>query len=249
MVDLVGTPSDDVAGVLASGRGEVSTVFVSLSGRHPEGRDSEYIAWHSVDHRPEQHRLPGTRASLRLVSTPDCRAARAPGDARFEPVDHVMTYFFSDPRSLDGFVELSGALRGSGRIPELLPAVERGVYSPAVRVASPRVKVGADVLPWWPARGVYVLLEEGGSAPVELLDVPGVAGAWWMAGEAEAPTGAAGVSADRHVTYIWLDGEPAETGDRIRPRLEERWAQGGIEPLLGAPFHPIVFHEWDRYLP
>ena len=58
-----------------------------------------------LDHRPEQHRLSAVRASLRLVSTPACRAARAVSNARFDAVDHVMTYFFSDVGGMDGFLD------------------------------------------------------------------------------------------------------------------------------------------------
>jgi hypothetical protein len=47
----------------------------------------------------------------------------------------------------------------------------------------------------------------------------------------------------------YLDGDPAETGDRLRPYLERRWADSEVAPLLGAPFHTIVDHDWGRYLP
>ena len=36
---LPGTPSDEVADVLAAGRGDIVTLFVSMARRHPEGRD------------------------------------------------------------------------------------------------------------------------------------------------------------------------------------------------------------------
>lgn len=74
---LPGTPSDEVTEILATGNGEITTLFVSMATRHPDGNDAEYLRWHSLDHRPEQHRLAAVRASLRLVSTPACRAARA----------------------------------------------------------------------------------------------------------------------------------------------------------------------------
>ena len=86
-----------------------------MATRHPNGTDAEYLQWHTLDHRPEQHRLSAVRASLRLVSTPACRAARAVKHGRFDPVDHVMTYFFSDTAGLDGFLTLSAALGGAGR--------------------------------------------------------------------------------------------------------------------------------------
>lgn len=81
-MELPGTPSDEIDGVLATGDGGITTLFVSMATRHPEGRDAEYLRWHSLDHRPEQHRLAAVRASLRLVSTPECRAARASSTLR-----------------------------------------------------------------------------------------------------------------------------------------------------------------------
>jgi len=111
-----GTPSDDVPAVLETGRGHVTTVFVSLSAREPDGRDVEYLRWHGLDHRPEQHRLAGLRGSLRLVSTPACRAVRAAGDDRYDAVDHVMTYWFAGRESLGPFMALGAALRAAGLV-------------------------------------------------------------------------------------------------------------------------------------
>jgi hypothetical protein len=246
---LVGTPSDDVPEILANGRSGISTIFISMSARHPEGRDAEYIEWHSLDHRPEQYRLSALRASLRLVSTPSCRAARAVSSRRFDAVDHVMTYLFAERGALDGFLQLSDALRASDRIPELLPMVERGVYEPAGLVAASRLKIGADVLPWWPARGVYLLIEEGRADPSGITEVPGVGGAWWMNGVALEPPHSTGDNSGLQITYCYLDEDPVETGDRLRGYLEKRWAHSETEPLLAAPFHLISNYEWGRYLP
>src|SRR5215217_2900721 len=115
---LPGTPSDEVDGVLATGRGDISTAFVSMAARHPDGADAEYLRWHTLDHRPEQHRLSAVRASLRLVSTPACRTA---SHDRFDPVDHVMSYFFSELARLDGFLTLATALADAGRMRQLVP--------------------------------------------------------------------------------------------------------------------------------
>src|SRR5262249_60602719 len=82
MPALAGTPSDDVPEILATGRTDVTAIFVSMSSRHPEGRDADYLAWHSLDHRPEQYRLAGLAASPRGAFTPPWRAARAGGPAR-----------------------------------------------------------------------------------------------------------------------------------------------------------------------
>src|SRR6202012_2958544 len=100
---LEGTPSDDAPAILATGHNDIGVVFVSMSGRHPEGRDADYLQWHSLDHRPEQYRLAALRSSVRIVSTPACRAARAASDKRFDATDHVMTYLFKDASLLSGF--------------------------------------------------------------------------------------------------------------------------------------------------
>src|SRR5579862_8704836 len=179
MSTLVGAPSDLTPAILATGRTEVTTLYVSMSARHPEGRDAAYLEWHSLDHRPEQYRLSTVRAAFRLVSTPACRAVRAASHERYDATDHLMTYFFTDAAGLDSFGELAVALTQAGRVPYLLPAVERAVYRLEGTIGSARIKVGADVLPWWPAKGVYVLIERGEESPSELIAVPGVGGIWW----------------------------------------------------------------------
>lgn len=248
MTTLVGTPSDDVPDILATGRTDVTTMYVSMSARHPEGRDADYVEWHTLDHRPEQSRLASVRTSMRLVSTPACRAARAVSDDRYDDVDHVMTYFFADA-GLAGFNELAIALGAAGRIPELLPMVERSAYGLAGKVAAPRIKVGADVLPWWPVRGVYLLVEQGQAPATDLPEVPGVAGCIWGKGIAVADPYASADNTDLQITYCYVDDDPVDTAKQLRDQLEKRWTAGAVVPLLAAPFHTVVAYDWGRYLP
>jgi hypothetical protein len=235
-----GSPSDDLPAVLETGRGDVTTVFVSLTARAPDGRDADYIRWHSLDHRPEQHRLAGLRGSLRLVSTPACRAARAASHDRYDAVAHVMTYWFADPESLGPFMALGRALRVAGRMPLQLPSVEVASYRVAGRVAAPRVLVGADVVPWRPAVGVYLLLEHGPDTAAHLREVDGVAGVWWATRADEVVT---------QLTYCFLDDDPVAVAARLAPLLADRWQTGEVRPLLAAPFFSVVPHAWDRYVP
>jgi hypothetical protein len=247
-MQLPGTPSDEVDGVLAVGRGDITTIFVSMATRHPDGTDAEYLRWHTLDHRPEQHRLAAVRASLRLVSTPECRSARSGCSDRFDAIDHVMTYFFADPAGMQPFLALSKALGDAGRKLPLLPPVERGVYDVGTKVAAPRVKVGADVLPWWPIRGAYLLLEERAAPVGQLVDVDGVAGVW-SASALDVDAKMANAAAGQTISYCFLDDDPVVTAERLRPALEKRWKDGAVEPLFAAPFYPVVPHEWDRYAP
>lgn len=259
MAGFVGTPSDDVPQILATGRTDITTIYVSMAGRHPQGRDAEYIEWHGLDHEPDQHRLSTLRASMRLVSTPECRRARGASGERYDPVDHVMTYLFTDDSSFDVFDALNLAMTEVGRNPyhhgqpievqiPAMPLMERGAYRVTGMAASPRVKVGADVLPWRPARGVYVLVERGEAPATELIGVPGVAGAWWATGLPLPPPYATVDLAGLQLTYCYLDDDPPATAERLRSVLEQRWS-GGPTPLLAAPFHTVVRHDWGRYVP
>lgn len=244
---LPGTPSDQVAEVLAAGRGEITTLFVSMATRHPEGLDAEYLRWHTLDHRPEQHRLAAVRASLRLVSTPACRSARAVGGP-LDRVDHVMTYFFTDRAGLRGFNDLSAALGAAGRKLPLLPPVERGVYEVQTKTAAPRVKVGSDVLPWLPVRGVFLLVERGSATTDPLVEVDGVAGVW-SAVSRVADASLASAPGGQSITYCFLDDDPVDTAERLSPVLSARWDRAAVEPLFAAPFFAVIPYEWDRYVP
>lgn len=244
--DLVGTPSDAAPEILATGRSDITTLFVSMAEKHPDGADANYLRWHTLDHRPEQQRLASLRTSLRIVSTPACRAARAATDAQFDAIDHVMTYFFTGIDGLEEFNALATALRDAGRSPFILTPVQRGVYTKTTQAAAPRVKIGADVLPWWPAKGVYLLVEEGTAPSTGLIDVPGIGGVWTAS---SLPTELSSAGAGQQITYCFLDDDPVATATKLRPILEQRWRESGTRPLLAAPFHTIVPYEWDRYLP
>jgi hypothetical protein len=246
-IDLRGTPSDQLPAVLAAGATDIRMIFISMSAREPGGRDAQYLEWHSLDHRPEQHRVAGLRQSFRVVSTPACRAARAFSDPRYNAVDHVMTYFFADGAALDQFKALSGALVG-GRRPFRLPSVESGYFRLAGKVANPGAIAGADVIPWRPARGAYLILERGAESPAALTDIAGVAGIWWHQG-GTPPVPDFPDNTGVQVTYCFLDGDPVEIAERLRRPLERRWASGNVVPLFAAPFYTVVPFEWERFLP
>jgi hypothetical protein len=246
-IDLRGTPSDQLPAVLAAGATDIRMIFISMSAREPGGRDAQYLEWHSLDHRPEQHRVAGLRQSFRVVSTPACRAARAFSDPRYNAVDHVMTYFFADGAALDQFKALSGALVG-GRRPFRLPSVESGYFRLAGKVANPGAITGADVIPWRPARGACLIGERGAESPVALTDIAGVAGIWWHQG-GTPPVPDFPDNTGVQVTYCFLDGDPVEIAERLRRPLERRWASGNVVPLFAAPFHTVVPFEWERFLP
>ncbi len=248
MTELQGTPSDDLPRVIETGTTDVRLIFISMKEREPSGRDREYIEWHSMDHRPEQYRLAGLRNSLRLVSTPECRASRAASEARYDAVDHVMTYFFSEEGALAPFKALGAALGAGGRMPLLLPDVECAVYHLSGKVAAGRAVAGADVVPWRPSLGVYLVIERGKASPADLITVPGVAGIWWFDG-AVAPKPWSTDNRDFQISFCYLDGDPVDVAGRLGAPLRKRWSNGDAEPLLAAPFHTVAPFDWGRHLP
>lgn len=235
-MSTLGSPSDDLPEVLATGRGDTTALVVSMSARHPEGRDAEYLEWHALDHRPEQHRLAGLRGSLRVASTPACRAARAAGAAPYDDVDHVVAYLLTGRDVLGPWRALGKALREGGRMPIRLPSVEVAAFDVVERAAARRVRAGADVIAWRPARGAYLLLEEGHEPAAGLTEVEGVAGVWSARDE------------QRQLAWCFLDDDAPTVAERVRPVLEARWA-GGVAPLLAAPFVTVAAFEWERSLP
>ena len=247
-MQLPGTPSDEVAEILATGRGEITTLFVSMAARHPDGTDAEYLRWHTLDHRPEQHRLAAVRASLRLVSTPACRSARALSGGPLAAVDHVMTYFFTDQAGLDRIQRVvHGAGRRRSQTPVAAPGGARCVRG-AKQSLAPGVKVGSDVLPWLPVRGAFVVVERGSAAVGPLAEVEGVAGAWSGLSR-KVDANLASAQKDQSITYCFLDDDPIAIAERLQPVLAARWAEPGIEALFAAPFFAVVPYDWDRYVP
>jgi hypothetical protein len=243
---MASLPSDDAPAVVACGRTNVRVSMVSMSARAPDGSDAAYLAWHGLDHLPEQYRIPGVRLGARWVSTPACRAARAASSARYDAVDHVVQYLFAEPvaESLDAFFALGAALRAARRMAELLPSVELAGYLLDAITASPRVLVGADVLPWRPARGVYLLIEEDAGVPESLLAVPGVAGLWTWSGISGVDARLASTRGQR-LTVAYLDDDPVRTAALIADALAAR----ATSALLAAPFQPVVPWRWDAALP
>ncbi len=247
-MELGGTPSDEVPEILATGRSGIERIWLSMTTRDPEGRDEEFLRWHTFDHRPEQHRLASLRAELRFVSTPKCRAARVAGHARYDPIDQVMMYCFADMAGLQGFSDLSVALRGVGRTTFTLPPVERAVCTLGAMAAAPRIKVGADVLVWWPMQGAYVLVERGDVAPAtDLTEIDGVGGVWSMVTIPVEPIFSS-AETDLQITFCFLDDDPVAVANRLRPAVEQRAAATGADLLFAAPFHPVTAENVGRYL-
>jgi hypothetical protein len=246
MADFPGTATDQIPAVGQIGGCVVRTMMTAMTERHPDGDDADFLRWHTFDHRPEHHRNEHLRCSLRAVSTPRCRAHRAVSTPALDAVDHVMSYLWSDYDA--GHAGMSGivaAFKDHGRMRQIPPMVTIGTTTLEGRVSSSRINTSADVLPWRPMTGVYLLVEQGGASPAPLVDVAGVTGAWWGPG---AP-GFGDFGADQQLTYLFLDDDPVAVAQRLAGPLAQRWEATGVTPLLAAPFHDVIGNDIERHLP
>jgi hypothetical protein len=257
---LPGDPSDQSPAVLDLGQGDISMGVFAMTTRFPTDEENlRYLEWHALDHLPEQYRLKGIRLGSRWVSTPACRAARAYDSGPFQELDHVVNYLVTEPLadSLDRFWDLMVALTDVGRMTERAKLVHTGHYEVMRKLAAPRVVAGADVLPWRPARGIYLAIEsapEGTDERIEELDalteIDGVVGFWRYAGGVVArPPKLPGSAPDMRITVCYLDAPPLEMAGVLGEAFKRRWADGRLAPLLAAPLEVVTPWQWERHLP
>ncbi|HVV35432.1 MAG TPA: hypothetical protein VHC63_02430 [Acidimicrobiales bacterium] len=212
----------------------VRLCVLSLSERSPDGDDAAYLAWHSLDHLPEQYSMRSLVLGQRWVSTPECRSARATGDGSLDAADHVVQYLFADKGSLERFFTLGAELREAGRMPLRLPPVELAGYAFAGATSA---VVRPEVLPFRPNRGAYLIVSD---EPVAVPALDGVAGVWRYIGARfhERLVDTTG----RHLTVCYLDGDPVAVGAALSDAL--------TQPVrFAAPFVSLTPFDWTRSLP
>jgi hypothetical protein len=238
--------------------------FFSLSGSLGEAADRDYLAWHQLDHMPEQYRLTGMLHGQRWLSTPRCRAERLVGVGDWATVDHVVLYLMGEPveSTLDDFMRLGATLRRAGRYPVALPSVFAGATGITSTAAAPPALVGAEVVPWRPNRGVFVMVEEadggtrkpgghrafdsgraGAHGDEGLLAIPGVAGVWRF-GTDDRYRRWQRVPGDFVFTVVYLDDDPASLAPSVGSALIGP-GEGAEGVLMAAPFEALVPWVWQ----
>jgi hypothetical protein len=245
----------------------VKVGFFSLSHPSPSGDDRPYLEWHQLDHMPEQYQLPGLVLGQRWAATPACRAVRVAGDDGWAGVEHVVCYLMGSPvdQTIDDFFTLGRHLAELGRFPGALPAQYAGALRLLETHAAPRALVSAEVVPFRPNRGIYLIVEEPAEGTdrevhdaylqrqhVELLpglvSVGGVAGAWAFATTPAIRRPPFTKGAFR-MTVCYLDDEPATVGERLATYVEEAWSGTPARIVLAAPYESMMAWEWDRFGP
>ena len=237
----------------------VKAAFFSLTPPASSDSDDDYLRWHLLDHMPEQYQLPGIHWAQRYIADGALLDSRVDADGSFGPVGNVVNYLVGDPvqQTHDDFMELGRRLADNGRFPHRRPSLQ--VRMPALIrwYASPRVLIGAEVVPFRPHRGVVVILEEPSGDDIAagwlhwlhtdhypaVLATPGVAGVWMYRSTDTWTLHPMTQGSPQHTTVIYLDADPVSTTKALAPRLQERWASTGVRPLFAGPLRTMV--QWD----
>jgi len=242
----------------------VKVGFFSLSHHSPTGDDRPYLEWHQLDHMPEQYQLPGLILGQRWASTPACRAARGVEVGDWSRVEHVVCYLMGRPvdETIDEFLALGRHLAELGRFPQSLPSQYRGGLRLLEAHAAPRALISAEVVPFRPHRGVYLIVEEPADPAAqdeflqrrhvellpELVSVPGVAGAWRYT---TTPSIRRPMFTDGQfqMTVCYLDEDPATVAVSLAPVVARARTSAPSRVLLAAPFESLMAWDWDRFGP
>lgn len=238
--------------------------FFSLSGHASRGDDRPYLRWHQLDHMPEQYQLRGLVHAQRWGATPACRASRSAPAEPWSAVEHVVCYLMGEPldETLDEFLILGRRLAEMGRFSEHLPSRYKGGLRLLEAWAAPAALVSPEVVPFRPNRGIYLIVEEAtdrdryddhlrrvhAEVLPQLVSVPGVAGIWVFA-TTSAIRRANFDAGDYRVTVCYLDDDPVETAERLRPPLAQAWAGAPVRPLLAGPYESVDVWDLDRFAP
>jgi hypothetical protein len=228
----------------------VEVGFFSFTEVTDPSEHRSYNEWHQLDHLPQQYEIPGIVNGQRWVSTPRCSAQRAFSDDRYGDVHYTTLYLMSAPLepTLEAFRALGDTLRRAGRFHRARRSHLSGPFGVVDAAVAPRALVSADVVPFRPNRGVYVVVDAPGGpddAPSRLLRIPGVAGVWrfvsmggfehlgWHPG-------------NRRVTVCYLDSDPAEAAATLGDEVRAIW-KDTTPPELAGPFEVVEPWRWDWF--
>jgi hypothetical protein len=237
----------------------VSAGVFSLTPASPPDDDGSYLRWHLLDHMPEQYSLPGIVHGQRWTADGDYPDHRIVATPPLDDLGGVVNYLLGEPvqQTYDDFLALGAHLADVGRYPQRRRSLELRLLELLRCDAAPSALVSPEVVPFRPHRGVVLILEEIASEPgewldwlvathlPELLDMPGVAGAWtyrstdrWQVQDNWLRTPQLG-------TVVYLDDDPLAVTRALASLVEQRWASGAVRPVFAGPLRTMM--SWDAW--
>ncbi len=238
--------------------------LVALTGGLAPELEQANLAWHQLKHVPELYGADGVLNAQRWVSTKACREQRAIEAELLTPVESVISYLLGKPakESYDSMLSYSQSLPREVDRPPGGEVLLDSFFEPLATAVAPRVELSAEVLPWRPNRGIYLMVDELDDDAEALyryrtawerqtagiLATPGVAGLWLFGSDRDFP----GVLAskgegDYAITIAFLDDDPASVAGALASLANERTRDLPAQALLAAPFESIPLWNWERF--
>lgn len=235
----------------------VKAGIFSITPPAPPDDDGSYLRWHLLDHLPEQFQLPGIVHAQRWIADGAYLDHRIAASGPLTDVGNIVSYLIGEPvpETIDDFMALGQHLGDIGRFPAgRRPVLQLSALALQQWHAAPRALVSAEVVPWRPHRGVLVIIESviGAEAPEawppaehlpQLLETPGVAGVWTYGSTSAWDLPEAVQAPHQLTTVIYLDEEPLEVAQQLRPLVEQRWVSGMVRPLFAGPLRTMTAWE------
>ena len=245
-------------------------VYISLTRHDQTGDDRSYLQWHQLEHMAEKYQFPGITGGQRWISTKACRLARAVEVDEWASVADVTSYLMGEPieETLDDFMgtgrpKINANPAGMASAPSL-PTHFQAPMKVLETYITPGIYLPPETLPFRPNRGVYFVVEEPTgetgwddylrqvhpAVVRDLLDLPGVAGAWALTSTPLLRKRERFYSPGHYfMTVYYLDDDPADVGRRLVEPLQRSWKGQPTKPLLGAPFESMLRLDVDSFGP
>jgi hypothetical protein len=196
-----------------------------------------YNEWHQLDHLPEQFSIDGITFGQRWVCSPRCAEARVVVSPTLARCHYMTLYLLRDDGVLPEFFALAQRLRDEGRFFEARKSHLSGPFEVTGRWAAERVKVLAEVVPFRPATGVYVVV----GAASRRVDAAGMAGVDGVAGVWRFADGSDG--GGREIVVAWVDGDLWEASAQLGESV--RGLGAGCE--WAGPLERVDPYHWDWF--
>lgn len=224
--------------------------------------DGSYLRWHLLDHMPEQYQLPGIHYAQRYIADGDYLDSRIAAAEPLAQVGNIVNYLVGDPvqKTFDDLMELRHRLEEIGRFPEVRPMLQLRLLALLRWYAAPRALISAEVMPFRPHRGAFVVVEEPTSTDVEtwlrwlhtdhypaVLSIPGVAGVWMYGSTSTWDPHPMAKGDPQYISVIYLDDEPLAATKLLVPLVQDRWQSGAVRPLFAGPFRTMI--TWEAWRP
>jgi len=237
--------------------------FFSLSELTDATRHRASMQSYQLDLQPEIMNSPGVALAERWVRPADCAAVGTGSDAALAATHYAELVLFRAPAdaSIRAYQETCERAVQLGQDRVCMNFQLQEFFVPLKAYATPRILVAPEVVPFRPARGLYVIvsrfLTHDAAAEAafrwydetripDLLGCRGAAGAWLLATEALFHWQRDLTQPALRLVLVWLDGDPLEFAADVRQRTLP--GNSAVEKILFAgPLRTIVPWQWDWF--